>query len=191
MKAGSLRVYNLSWKNIVNNNKSLWYERRSISEKLLNCDQSAFTNDLNDDRNNTNGNKLRTYRLYKSSVNTEQYVSSNLPRNVTRTMALFRSGSLPLAIETGRYSRPQTPLNDRLCKLCDLNSIENEVHFLMVCPLYEDIRYDLLQRASELIENFANLSIENKFIALMSCNEIQVTLSYTLHKFYVRRKRFL
>jgi len=30
-----------------------------------------FVRDLNDDRRNINGNKLRTYRLYKTSVQTE------------------------------------------------------------------------------------------------------------------------
>ncbi|CAC5394458.1 unnamed protein product [Mytilus coruscus] len=87
---------------------------RLISEKLSNFDQAGFEKDLHNDRINANGNKLRTYRIYKTSVKTEQYILSLLPRNVTRTMALFRSGSLPLAVETERYSRPQIPLNERL-----------------------------------------------------------------------------
>lgn len=61
----------------------------------------------------------------------------------------------------------------------------------MVCHLYEDIRYDLFQKARQFIENFENMSTELKFNALMTCNDIQVTLSYSIHKFYVRRKRFL
>ena len=164
---------------------------RLISEKLTNFDQAVFKKDLYDDKNNANGNKLRTYRIYKQSVKTEQYILSLLPRNVTRTMALFRSGSLPLAVETGRYTRPQIPLNNRLCKFCKLNDIEHETHFLMVCTLYEDIRYELFQKARQFIENFENMSTELKFNALMTCNDIQVTLSYSIHKFYVRRKSFL
>ena len=164
---------------------------RLISEKLTNFDQAVFKKDLYDDKNNANGNKLRTYRIYKQSVKTEQYILSLLPRNVTRTMALFRSGSLPLAVETGRYTRPQIPLNNRLCKFCKLNDIEHETHFLMVCTLYEDIRYELFQKARQCIENFENMSTELKFNALMTCNDIQVTLSYSIHKFYVRRKSFL
>ena len=53
-------------------------------------------------------------------------------------MALFRTGALPLAIETGRYSRPQVHLNDRLCKLCENSVVEDEQHFMMNCPLYSE-----------------------------------------------------
>jgi hypothetical protein len=52
---------------------------------------------LDNNRNQPNGNKLRTYRLYKENVNAEQFVLSNIPRSVRRTMALFRTGALPLA----------------------------------------------------------------------------------------------
>ena len=107
-----------------------------IQNKLCTLDQNQFVRDLNDDRRNINGNKLRTYRLYKTSVQTEHYVSCQLPRTTRRTMALFRSGALPLPVETGRYSRPQIPLNERLCKFCNTNSVENEIHCLMLCPLY-------------------------------------------------------
>jgi hypothetical protein len=41
-------------------------------------------------------------------------------------MALFRTGALPIAIETGRYSSPQVHLNDRLGKLCDNSVVEDE-----------------------------------------------------------------
>ena len=51
-------------------------------------------------------------------------------------MALFRSGALPIVIDTGGYSRPPTPVDDRLCDLCDMGVVENEKHFLLNCPLY-------------------------------------------------------
>jgi hypothetical protein len=78
---------------------------RILHNKLTTLDQNQFVRGLNDDRMNINGNKLRTYRLYKTSDQTEHYVSCQLPRTTRRTMALFRSGALPLAVETGRYSR--------------------------------------------------------------------------------------
>jgi len=51
-------------------------------------------------------------------------------------MALFHSVALSIAIDTGRYSRPPTPVDDRLCDLCDMGVVENEKHFLLDCPLY-------------------------------------------------------
>jgi hypothetical protein len=87
---------------------------RQIKDKMTEQDNDEFATELFNDRNQPNGNKLRTYRLYKENVNAEQFVLSNIPRSVRRTMALFRTGVLPLAIETGRYSRPQVHLNDKL-----------------------------------------------------------------------------
>ena len=157
---------------------------RIIQNKLCTLDQNQFVRDLNGDRRNINGKKLRTYRLYKTSVQTEHYVSCQLPRNTRRTMALFRSGALPLAVETGRYSRPPILLNERLCKFCNTNSVENEIHFLMLCPLYSDIRYELFQKALEFINNFNMMNVENKFIELMNCDKIQIVLAHTLHIFF-------
>ncbi len=37
----------------------------------------------------------------------------------------------------GRYR--QKPLADRLCQFC-VNEIQNEKHFIFICPQYEDLR---------------------------------------------------
>ena len=66
---------------------------RLIKDKMTEQDNDEFANELFNDRNQHNGNKLRTYRLYKENVNAEQFVLSNIPRSVRRTMALFRTGA--------------------------------------------------------------------------------------------------
>ncbi len=43
----------------------------------------------------------------------------------------------------GRVSRPSTPLNDRKYKLCNINAVEDEVHFAVSCDFYTDLRYNL------------------------------------------------
>ena len=50
-------------------------------------------------------------------------------------------GILPLNIEAGRYIRKE--LNERLCLLCNQNSIEDEHHFLLLCPVYNAERDNL------------------------------------------------
>lgn len=163
---------------LVNNTQiSLKTAVQLIKDKLTILDNDEFLSELYNDRNQPNGNKLRTYRLYKENVKTEHYIQRNIPRSVRRTMTLFRSGALPLAIETGRYSRPQIPLNERLCKLCDHSTVENEIHFMMNCPLYSDIRFELFQNAKQLIGNFEILTTAQKFTSLMKCDEIQPLLA--------------
>jgi hypothetical protein len=62
---------------------------RIIQNKLSTLDQNLFLRDLNDDRRNIKGSKLRTFRLYKKSVQTEQYVSCQLPRTTRRCILCF------------------------------------------------------------------------------------------------------
>lgn len=143
------------------------YVMKIINEKLEQLDNHQWCEDIFNDRGTLNGNKLRTYRLYKQTVNVESYVKMNIPLSQKRYMAMFRAGSLPLALETGRYSRPQVPIEDRLCIYCDLGHVETEKHFLMVCPLYADIRYDLFCECNYLIENFETMHMDDKFIFIM------------------------
>ena len=59
----------------------------------------------------------------------------------------MKFGILPLKIETERYQG--TPLENRLCKLCDTNSVEDEIHFMFHCPGLNDARASLCN-SSEL-----------------------------------------
>ena len=45
-------------------------------------DNDEFATELFNYRNQPNGNKLRTYRLYKENVNAEQFVLTNIPCSV-------------------------------------------------------------------------------------------------------------
>ena len=48
-----------------------------------------------------------------------------------------------LEIERGRYNNILR--ENRKCKMCNGNIIENEYHFLLVCPLYREIRKEHLK----------------------------------------------
>ena len=49
-----------------------------------------------------------------------------------------------------------------ICKFCFQNAIEDEIHFLMDCDFYSDIRRPLFLKAQTCNTDFNNLSIENK-----------------------------
>ena len=88
--------------------------------------------------------KLRTYLQIKHTFGAEPYATCRLARSQRSLMAQLRFGILPLAIEVGRYHN--TSEDDRLCEMCDLNEIENEVHFILYCPYYDDLRIAWFQR---------------------------------------------
>ena len=78
-------------------------------------------------RRGTGLNKLRTYRTFKQTFQTEAYVDLLLPRTHRSALAKFRSGTAPLRLETGRYE--QLPVERRTCFMCT-GSVESDQHVL-------------------------------------------------------------
>ena len=137
-------------------------------EKLIEIDTQNWRNQLFTDGNGIDsGNKLRTYRKYKETLNTEPYVKMNMSRDHRRILAKFRSCNIPLAVETGRNTKPKTPHAERLCKLCDSATVEDGLHFLIDCDFYSDIRYELFHFATNAyIEDIQVFGVNMSFISL-------------------------
>ena len=129
--------------------------------------------------------KLRTYVLFKENFHVEKYVLFNLTRTERSLMAQFRSGTLPLHIELGRYIN--LPVNERICICCNQNLVEDESHFMFVCQMYNDLRDDLFSNISET--SFINLSNNDKFKTLFNAFPRQ-TAKFIL-KAFMRRKQFI
>ena len=112
--------------------------------------------------------KLRTYALFKENFCTEKYVLSMLSRKQRSLLAQLRLGVLPLRIETGRYRR--LAVEQRICELCNLNVVEDELHFIFTCPLYGAIRPNLLRQVENSNVNFQTLSEIGKLKSMMQNN---------------------
>lgn len=117
-------------------------------------------------RRGCGGNKLRTYKLFKSKFEQEPYLA--VVKVVQHRVALtrLRVSSHSLAIEVGRYHRPkQTPPHLRLCTTC--HCIEDEVHFLCVCPRYSELRKELETAVCSHYPAFKWLDSVEQFIYLL------------------------
>ena len=55
-------------------------------------------------------------------------------------LSQLRLSAHQLRIETGRYSQNRVDRALRLCTLCDRSDIEDEYHFVLICPAYSQIR---------------------------------------------------
>ena len=109
----------------------------------------------------------------------------DLPRSQRSLCAQFRSGILPLHIETGRYTG--TEESQRLCHLCELGEIESEIHFLLYCPFYNDLRKTLFDKAPY----FVGLSQDPEDVDIIKSlfdNHTYAIANY-IHKAWNRRKR--
>ena len=87
-----------------------------------------------------------------------------LPPRHRADFSKFRCGVAPLRIETGRYEGLAENL--RLCPFC--NVVENEMHAILNCNTYEDLRDALFKKASECSLDFDSMSDEEKFMFLFS-----------------------
>lgn len=83
--------------------------------------------------------KLKFYSRVFTKFEQKQYLQFSIPKELRNNLTKIRISAHSLAIETGRYSKPKTPQNERLCKFC-INKVEDEYHFLFICPQYNQLR---------------------------------------------------
>lgn len=115
--------------------------------------------------------KLRSYVEYKSEYEIEKYV--NLNNKFERSMiAKVRCGILKLKIESGRFNN--TPLGERICELCDTDSVEDEKHFICLCPHYDEERRILYSLLAGIDPGFNDLvDSDHIFCYIMkNCNRM-------------------
>ena len=110
-----------------------WFERTSLSRK---CD---------------------FYSLFKRKLCPEFYLSCVNVKVYRISLARFRCSSHDLYIEKGRYSNINR--EQRVCQVCDLNTVEDEFHFLLVCPAYSALRYKYIQERYYVHLNNNKLSL--------------------------------
>jgi len=100
--------------------------------------------------------------------------------------AQLRSGTLPLHVETGRFRNIK--LENRICSLCQLNEIEDEVHFLFKCPLYNEVRERWLHRIRNEHHEFDNEDIASK-LTLLFTQYHRCTSRFIMQCFNIRKDR--
>ena len=108
------------------------------------------------------GNKLRTYRTFKENYGEEQYVRIITQKKYRSAYAKFRCGVAPIKIETCRYGLNRVPVNERLCETCNL--VEDEIHVLLHCSMYDDIRDTLFADICNIKRDFCDLTVDSQFI---------------------------
>ena len=120
--------------------------------------------------------KLRTFLKIHNFDKIQLLAKSKITRYQRSLLAQLKFGILPLKIETERYQG--TPLENRLCKLCNTNSVEDEMHFMFHCPGLSDTRssFHTISEFNDITDNFdrlhkmldsENLSDVGKFVENM------------------------
>lgn len=137
------------------------------------------------------GNKLRSYRTYKNTFQREEYLKLN-SKQLRGEFARLRLSAHDLQIERGRYVKgdKRKEPEERLCTCCTLDECENEYHFAMICPLYNDLRNMLFTKIENAYPLFKEYSNKQKFIWLMSTLDLEILKEIAIYikDCFVKRK---
>jgi len=161
----------------------VWINQSTLNEKKLiyafyNVIKNKFINFWQNDISNSA--KLRTYVKFKNTFETESYLKSTKMFYIRRLITKFRVSNHRLEIELGRYTKPSTPVEERLCKICNENKTEDEFHCIIECTALDWARNLMLKSVDTM-----NINPNDLFIHIMKCNSKCITEA--LYKFLDNR----
>ena len=92
--------------------------------------------------NNINiSSKGHTYKIFKRIFGYEKYLDI-LPSKFRKILVKFRTSNHRLPIETSRWLG--IPIDDRRCTFCNTRQLADEMHFILECKAFSDIRKTFL-----------------------------------------------
>ncbi len=130
--------------------------------------------------------KLDLLTKIKNTFGVESFLKINIDRYDRSLLSQFRDGILPLEIETGRYKG--LPREERICSLCN-TGIEDQIHFALKCPVYNNFRNEFNITCIERIPNWATLNDTQKIVTLF--NDHSRLFGKYVKKIFVHRKSLL
>ena len=127
--------------------------------------------------------KLRLYRMINATFILPDYVTQVRNRRDRSILSKLRFGCLDLEVETGRWRNIERC--NRICKICQSGSVEDELHFLFHCISLSTIRNKYLP----ILVN-CNMDVCEKFVLLLTkC--IPKLVSIYIRELYDYRKDLL
>ena len=101
-------------------------------------------------------------------MQSELYIYNKFNRQHRRAMAQFRMGTAPIKLETDIYCREgYIPVAERLCPCCNMET-EDEVHVIIRCGQYKNIRQDLFNKVLCIFPHFTLLNDFEKYKLIMT-----------------------
>jgi hypothetical protein len=144
---------------------------QKIDQLCIKYNSSSITLDVNNEKRFTShikqniGKALTAHQLKLIDTNRKLNFYASFRKDTKKTGSLdvinnphhriainkFRLGNHKLRIETGRHTIPKTPINLRICSFCHSNEVENEIHFLFSCQLYDSLRLKFFNEITKQI----------------------------------------
>ena len=116
---------------------------------------------------------LTMYKEVKRTFEMSSYLIKMQNRKFRNALAKLRLSSHSLNIETGRHRNIDR--SNRKCSACNLNDIEDEFHFTLICPAYENLRKQYIDKY------FYTRPSVYKFITLINSVKLKVLNNLALY----------
>ena len=97
----------------------------------------------------------------KKNIFFEPYLTSALTRSERILITKLRTSDHDLEIEKGRRHKPVIPRENRFCKFCNNNQIEDEIHFIFECTTYEAQKSNFLRKCHNLFPRTKHLGYQD------------------------------
>ena len=114
------------------------------------------------------GQKLRTYRLFKTDFRLEHYLLYVTNPYHRCALTQYRLSSHNLGIERGRHTKPPKPQEQRLCLYCRNGCVDDEIHCLTECDIHTETRQRFISNIKSHIDKYEDLSANEKFVTVMA-----------------------
>lgn len=164
------KVYSSLVSNTSNHNIPSKHEIKSKRKKMLKSLHDNYQTDwINNINENSNGQHKITGKFVKTKYNFESYLTTIRKPANRIALTKLRLGVHKLRIQTGKYEDKgkAIPVNQRICKICTKNEIENVEHFIGHCTGFTNIRKDYFNQISSIDTSFATLDISNKIFYIL------------------------
>ena len=109
---------------------------KNCRERLSYMDRKQFSMDV------LNSPRLQFYAHMKLELRLSDYWNCELPFCMKSNFCRLLCSGHSLTIETGR--RINIPRHERVCNLCNLGEVEDEVHFILKCPTLQQLRVNYI-----------------------------------------------
>ena len=109
----------------------------TIKQRIIDTYKQKWYTEIN------NSSRLEAYARFKHNFETEKYLNCISENKYKLALTRLRTSSHNLSIETGRYD--DSDRETRICKSCNMNVVEDEYHFTLVCPHYRMLRQKFLK----------------------------------------------
>ena len=149
--------------------------------------QSYFsTSCLKNDCTQNGGNKLRLYGHFKKSFKLEGYLTNIKNHLHRKAFCQFRIRAHSLMCEIERCCN--IPYEQRLCRLCEMNKVESEHHFIFECSYHSDLIRNQLH--NQLTKDRDRHPVRHLYSLLSSSDlAVQTQLATFLFKALGKRKQ--